>query len=186
MISVAEPVFDQSAADSGLYWLNGGGLRAGFLASGVIAFETTVTLTQSWSDGGGLWFWLDAAPADPSTFADALADYLELLPPATGPRALWISGAAGGIGQWRSDAIDMIRVGQTTTVETGTIFETGSIRVMIGSGNTVTVGEYADDFRGWGFSLSGDPGLTFFTGDGGSAQRGGGRVSATEPVKSAA
>ena len=166
MISVAEPVFDQSAPNSGLYWLNGGGLRAGFLASGVIAFETTVTLTQSWSDGGGLWFWLDAAPADPSTFADALADYLKLLPPATGPRALWISGAAGGIGQWRSDAIDMIRVGQTTTVETGTIFDTGSIRVMIGSGNTVTVGEYADDFRGWGFSLSGDPGLTFFTGDG--------------------
>ena len=60
----------------------------------------------------------------------------------------------------------MIRAGQTTTVETGTIFETGSIRVMIGAGNTVTVGEYADDFRGWGFSLSGDPGLIFVTGDG--------------------
>ena len=88
------------------------------------------------------------------------------LPPATGPRALWISGVAAGIGQWRSDAVEMIRVGQTTTVDTGTIFETGSIRVMIGAGNTVTVGEYADDFRGWGFSLSGDPGLTFFTGDG--------------------
>src|SRR6202035_5343602 len=141
-------------------------LRAGFLASGAIAFGTTVTLTQSWTDGGGLWFWLDAAPADPSTFAAALAVYLEFLPPATGPRALWISGAAADIAHWRSDAVEMIRVGQTTTVDTGTLFETGSIRVMIGAGNTVTVGEYADDFRGWGFSLSGDPGLIFFTGDG--------------------
>jgi len=166
MTSVAEPVFDQSSAGSDLYWLNGGGLRAGFLASGAIAFGTTVTLTQSWSDGRGLWFWLDAAPADPSTFAATLAAYLALLPPATGPRALWISGAAADIGQWRSDAVDMVRAGQTTTIETGTIFETGSIRVMIGAGNTVTVGEYADDFRGWGFSLSGDPGLIFVTGDG--------------------
>jgi hypothetical protein len=166
MTSVVEPVFDQSAPDSDLYWLNGGGLRAGFRASGAVAFGTTVTLTQSWTDGGGLWFWLDAAPADPSTFAAALAFYLEFLPPATGPRALWISGAAAGIGQWRSDAVEMKRVGQTTTVDTGTIFETGSLRVMIGSGNTVTVGEYADNFHGWGFSLSGDPGLTFFTADG--------------------
>jgi hypothetical protein len=166
MTSVAEPFFDQSSAGSDLYWLNGGGLRAGFLASGAIAFGTTVTLTQSWSDGRGLWFWLDAAPADPSTFAATLAAYLALLPPAIGPRALWISGAAADIGQWRSDAVDMVRAGQTTTIETGTIFETGSVRVMIGAGNTVTVGEYADDFRGWGFSLSGDPGLIFVTGDG--------------------
>jgi hypothetical protein len=166
MTSIVEPVFDQSSAGSNLYWLNGGGLRAGFRASGAIAFEATVTLTQSWADGGGLWFWLDTAPADPSTFAAALAAYLEFLPPATGPRALWISGVATGIAQWRSDAVDMIRVGQITTVDTGTIFETGSIRVMIGSGNTVTVGEYTDDFRGWGFSLSGDPGLVFVTGDG--------------------
>jgi hypothetical protein len=166
MTSVAEPVFDQSSAGSDLYWLNGGDLRAGFLASGAIAFGTTVTLTQSWTDGGGLWFWLDAAPADPSTFAAMLAAYLEFLPPATGPRALWISGAAADIALWRSDAVDMIRAGETTTVETGTIFETGSIRVMIGAGNTVTVGEYADEFRGWGFSLSGDPGLIFVTGDG--------------------
>jgi hypothetical protein len=166
MTSVVEPVFDQSCPGSDLYWLNGGGLRAGFRASGAMAFGTTVTLTQSWTDGGGLWFWLDTAPANPSTFAAALAVYLEFLPPATGPRALWISGAAADIAHWRSDAVEMIRVGQTTTVDTGTIFETGSIRVMIGAGNTVTVGEHADDFRGWGFSLSGDPGLIFFTGDG--------------------
>jgi len=166
MTGVAEPVFDQSGPGSDFYWLNGGGLRAGFLASGDMAFETTVTLTQSWTDAGGLWFWLDAAPADPSIFPAALAVYLTLLPPATGPRTMWISGAAGEIGEWRSDFVDMIRVGRTTTVETGTTFETGSIRVAVGAGNTVTVVEYDDDFRGWGFSLSGEPGLIFFTGDG--------------------
>ena len=166
MSSIEEPVFDQSGAGSALYWLNGGGLRAGFLASGGAVFDAAVKLTQSWADGRGLWFWLDAAPADPNTFAAELAAYLALLPPATGPRTLWISGAAGDIAQWRSNAIDMVRVGENTTVDTGTIFETGSIRVSIGAGNAVTVGEYTDDFSGWGFKLSGEPGLVFVTGDG--------------------
>src|SRR5262249_35560575 len=122
-----EPVFDEAEAGSNLYWLNGSGFRAGFLASRSVAFGSAVTLTRSWTDDRGVWFWLDTAPSDPLTFAAALEAYLALLPPAKGPRVLWISGVAGNIAQWRSNALSMVRTGQTTTVSTGTILETGNI-----------------------------------------------------------
>ncbi len=166
MTGLTEPVFDQAAAGSSLYWLSGGGRRAGFYASGNPAFPNSIGLSRSWTDAGGLWFWLDAAPADDAVFAAALTAYLALLPPARGPRTMWLSGAAGDIAGWRSSLVAMTRTGSVTTVATGTIFETGGIRVMVGAGNTVTVGEYANDFRGWGFVLRGNPGLVFATGEG--------------------
>lgn len=166
MTGLPEPVFDQSTPGSALYWLSDGPQRAGFLASPGAGFAASVTLTQSWTDSKGLWFWLDAAPADPAAFASALSAYLLLLPPARGPRALWIAGAAGNIAGWRSSQIDMARNGATTTVATGTIFDAGGNRVMIGAGNAVSVGEYANGFQGWSFILTGNPGLVFVTGDG--------------------
>lgn len=162
----AEPVFDQSGAAPGLYWLSGGDRRAGFRPSSVVAFDPSVTLTQSWTDPTGLWFWLDAAPEDDAAFAAALTAYLALLPPARGPVCLWISGAAGEIGAWRSDRLGMARQGAATTVVNGAAFAAGGVRAMVAAGNTVTVGAYEGAFAGWGFQLSGDPGLVFSTPDG--------------------
>lgn len=166
MTGLTEPVFDQAAAGSDIYWLGGGDRRAGFRASGSPALPSSISLSQSWTDAGGLWFWLDAAPADDAVFAAALTAYLTLLPPARGPRTMWLSGATGDIAGWRSNLVAMTRAGSVTTVATGTIFETGGIRVMIGAGNAVTVGEYANGFQGWGFTLTGSPGLVFATGEG--------------------
>ncbi|SEH40128.1 hemagglutinin protein [Magnetospirillum fulvum] len=161
-----EPSFQQSDPGSALYWLSGGDGRAGFLASGEVAFGTSITLTQSWEDGRGLWFWLDAAPDDPAVFAASLAAYLGLLPPVRGPRVLWIGGANRGPALWRGRGLGMIRRGQTNSVATGTVIETGSIRVIVAAGNTVTVGAFDGGFGGWGFRLSGTPGLVFVTGNG--------------------
>jgi hypothetical protein len=166
MAQQAEPVFEQSGSAFNLYWLSGGNRTAGFRPSNAVSFGATATLTQSWTDGMGLWFWLDAAPADDATFAAALTAYMTLLPPARGPRAIWISGADTAIGGWRSNTLSMARSSETTRVVSGTIFATGSIRTSLSAGNTVTVGEYAHAFDGWGFALQGTPGLVFATPDG--------------------
>lgn len=176
---LAEPVFTQSASVAGLYWLADadapGGLnrRAGFQASGTPAFGASVSLTQSWTDARGLWFWLDAPPADDTAFAATLADYLALLAPAQGPRALWISGAAQDIAQWRGSLLGMRRTGSTTTpttqttqVATGGSFDANGIQVRIGLGSTVTMGAFTGSQQGWGFLLAGSPGLLFVTGQG--------------------
>jgi len=166
MTGQAEPVFDRSGSVSNLYWLSGGDRRAGFRASGDLTFGGTTTLSQSWTDPLGLWFWLDAAPPDDTVFAATLTAYLTLLPLPRGPRALWISGSGGEIGTWRSNLLAMARSGATTKVVTGATFTAGGIRTILSSGSTVTVGEYDDSFEGWGFRLSGDPGLVFATPDG--------------------
>lgn len=175
MGSLAEPVFMQSASVAGLYWLGDaqgpGGLnrRAGFLSSGTPAFGASVTLTQSWADTLGLWFWLDAAPADDAVFAATLAAYLALLAPPRGPRMLWVADAASGIAQWRGSLLGMRRTGtapQITQVATGGSFDANGIRVLLGAGNAVTVGAFTGSRQGWGFSLAGTPGLVFVTGQG--------------------
>ncbi|SDU50310.1 hemagglutinin protein [Pseudomonas yamanorum] len=166
MSGLVEPLFTQSNTAADLYWLNDGSRRAGFRPSGSVAFGASVSLTQSWSDATGLWFWLDTAPGADSDFDAALSRYLLLLPPVTGPRALWVAGAGGDIACWRSNLIGMTRTAGITHVSGGCIFETGGIRVLVGVGNQVSVGEYANDWNGWGFSLSGTPGLVFVTGDG--------------------
>jgi len=167
MTGQLEPVFDQSSAAREIYWLRDGSRRAGFRASGAVSFGASVTLTQSWTDNMGLWFWLDAAPSDDAKFAAELAAYLNLLPPSRGPRAIWLSGVAGdGVSDWRSNVIAMERVDGHTVVVSGDTFEVNGVRVMISAQNTVTLGEYEGDFQGWGFSLEGDPGLVFSTGSG--------------------
>ena len=98
----AEPAFSRAAAGSPLYWLTDGGNRAGFLASDAAGFGDSITLSTSWTDARGLWFWLDQAPADPAGFAGPLQAFLTLLPPARGPRFLWIAGVALGVYGWIS------------------------------------------------------------------------------------
>ncbi|MEN2991417.1 hemagglutinin protein [Tistrella sp. BH-R2-4] len=164
MTTPAEPVFDQAAAGSEIYWLNGGDRRAGFRASATTSFGASITLTESWTDGMGLWFWLDADPGDDAAFATALDTYLGLLPPARGPRTIWIGGAAQGFEDWRSSQLSMVRSGDTTAVVTGTIIELGGIRLVLGAGSTVTVN--ADAEQGWILKLAGNPALSFVTGEG--------------------
>lgn len=167
MTGQAEPVFDQSGAAPDLYWLSGGDGRTGFRPSGDTPFGASVTLTESWTDPLGVWFWLDAAPEDDAAFAADLTAFLVLLPPPRGPRAIWIAGASQPMGAWRSNVIGMARTDGATAVITGATFTVGGVRTLISPGSTVTVGEYDDpDFDGWGFRLSGDPGLVFATPDG--------------------
>lgn len=166
MTEQPEPVFDRSGSAPGIYWLNDGERRSGFRPSGDVAFGATATLSQSWTDPMGLWFWIDAAPADDAAFASALTAYLALLPAPSGPRAIWIGGSDQPIGAWRNDLVAMARAGATTTMVAGATFTSGGIRTMLTAGSAVSVGVYEDSFDGWGFRLDGDPCLVFATPDG--------------------
>lgn len=166
MTGTPEPGFAQSGSAPAIYWLENGDRHAGFQPSGAVAFGNSVTLTQSWTDMRGLWFWLDAAPADDIAFAAALAAYLSLLPTPRGPRALWIAGtAAADVSAWRGTAMDMDRRGDETLIAAGAAFVAGGVRTQIAAGGRVTIGEYDEGFSGWGFQVQGDPCLVFATPD---------------------
>ncbi|WP_372088377.1 hemagglutinin protein (plasmid) [Tistrella mobilis] len=160
----AEPAFNRAAAGSPLYWLADGGNRAGFLASDAAAFGDTITLSTSWTDAGGLWFWLDQAPADPAGFAGPLQAFLTLLPPARGPRFLWIAGLALGVNGWTGSAVNMTRSGDVTTVTGGQTFDAAGIVVVAPAGGQVMV-EQASGDQSWLFRVHDGAALTLLAGD---------------------
>ncbi|KYO52575.1 hemagglutinin protein (plasmid) [Tistrella mobilis] len=160
----AEPAFSRAAAGSPLYWLTDGGNRAGFLASDAAGFGDTITLSTSWTDARGLWFWLDQAPADPAGFAGPLQAFITLLPPARGPRFLWIAGVALGVYGWTGSAVDMARSGDVTTVTGGQTFDAGGIVVVAPAGGRVMV-EQASGDQSWLFRVHDGTALTLLAGD---------------------
>ncbi|WP_372094386.1 hemagglutinin protein [Tistrella mobilis] len=160
----AEPAFSRAAAGSPLYWLTDGGNRAGFLASDAAGFGDSITLSTSWTDARGLWFWLDQAPADPAGFAGPLQAFLTLLPPARGPRFLWIAGVALGVYGWTGSAVDMARSGDVTSVTGGQTFDAGGIVVVAPAGGRVMV-EQASGDQSWLFRVHDGSALTLLAGD---------------------
>jgi len=160
----AEPAFSRAAAGSPLYWLTDGGNRAGFLASDAAGFGDSITLSTSWTDARGLWFWLDQAPADPAGFAGPLQAFLTLLPPARGPRFLWIAGVALGVYGWTGSAVDMARSGDVTSVTGGQTFDAGGIIVVAPAGGRVMV-EQASGDQSWLFRVHDGTALTLLAGD---------------------
>ncbi|MEN3161295.1 hemagglutinin protein [Tistrella mobilis] len=160
----AEPAFNRAAQGSPLYWLTDGGNRAGFLASDAAGFGDTITLSTSWTDARGLWFWLDQAPADPAGFADPLQAFLTLLPPARGPRFLWLAGVAQGVNGWTGSAVDMARSGDVTTVTGGQTFNAGGIVVLASAGGQVMVEQTSSD-QSWLFRVHDGGAFTLLAGD---------------------
>lgn len=161
---MSEPVFERAGAGLDLYWLTDGTRRAGFRASATAALGDQATLSETWTDAGGSWIWLDEAPSgDDAAFAAALESYLALLAAPQGPRLLWIAGAAGDMYRWRVASLDTARATTATTVAGGGRFDLGGNRIAMAGGAAV---DLADAAAGWGFSVSGTPALTLFAADG--------------------
>ncbi len=163
MSDQTEPIFQRAAADLDLYWLQGGERRVGFRASAGANLGDTPSLSQGWTDAGGLWFWLDSAPADDAAFAADLTLWLQRQPTLSGPRLLWLAGVAGNAYDWRASNIGLARSGTTTSVSNGYSFNASGVVVMVARGAQVSPGQAAADGP-WQFSFQGG-GLTLFADD---------------------
>ncbi|MBB4284583.1 hemagglutinin protein [Roseospira goensis] len=127
-------------AESGLpdYW-------AGYAASTDDALGDQATLAETWADVGGLYLFLDSAPADPDGFLAALRALLPRLSPRGWLRLLWLANPNAPAQAWTTQGIDALPAtpgepaGPWRSVRDAR-FQLGSYAVAVGGGAVLTAG----------------------------------------------
>ena len=149
---------------TGLYWQKAT-VSAGYRPSYSGRYKEKISLSDSFKDPGGVWFWTGRDPTVGGTFVADLTAWLARQP-AADKRAVWIADPNKNILQWQAQRVDMACKDGLTTIIAGTIFDLGGIQIQVSGDSTVTVADQTDLF-GWGLMFKGEPGLTLFTEDGG-------------------
>lgn len=112
---MAAPVYHRAAArlyslssapDSGMagYW-------AGYAASAGADFGDQASLSQVWSDQGGVYLFLKETPSDLDAFAAALIALLPQLSPQGWLRLLWIDNPNAAAFNWQTRVLDALPMG---------------------------------------------------------------------------
>ncbi|HEY1618108.1 MAG TPA: hypothetical protein VGG25_10845 [Streptosporangiaceae bacterium] len=137
------PLYGSSATgDAGLpgYW-------AGYRPGSRAGFAGTATLAQTWTDIGGTYLFLAAAPADFAMFSAALTDWLPEFSPAARPRFVWLENPGDPAAYWRATGwlARGVAGGGTVTWTTFGVsaLALGDYRLVVAAGATLTLNESA-------------------------------------------
>ncbi|HZN15995.1 MAG TPA: hypothetical protein VFB78_17135 [Acidimicrobiales bacterium] len=148
-MSQPEPTFARQGT-SPAYWLDADLGVAGFVATDPETLGPTPTLSATWGDGDGTYFFLAEAASDPSTFPAALEAYLATRRP-DGPRFLWVFNPNQPPAGWTTAEVFLTAEGDSVwRVAQSADFGFTDYTLVIHSGPTVAPAEGA---RGWGFEL---------------------------------
>ncbi len=140
---MATPVLDQVSGR--LYALSTSGASgvpnywAGYLCSTSASFGTQASLQQAWADAGGVFLFLNAAPAA-AAFAAALIGLLPQLSPRGWVRWLWIANPNDPAAYWQAQLLDALPAnapGGAWKVVRDAYFNVGSYAVSISGGTAL-------------------------------------------------
>src|SRR5262245_41941680 len=99
-MTVAEPQFARVSGTE-LYWLQSSGNTIGFQASSGASLGDSPTLSETWTDSGGIYFFLGEAPAaTDAEFEISLLAYLQMIGWPSGPKFLWLQNPNVGVMAW--------------------------------------------------------------------------------------
>lgn len=147
----AEPQFSRLTGTS-LYWMDGAGQTIGFQPSPAgSGLGDTPTLTQTWTDPGGLYFFLGSAPTASATFAAALLPYLQQQGWPNGPRFLWLDNPSATSTQWSGQTLSLNGGTGNWHVSNRADFKFKDYILSVLGGGTVALATAA---QGWGFAFS--------------------------------
>ncbi len=161
-MSASEPQFTRLTGTD-LFWLDDSGKTIGFESSPGASIGDTPTLSQTWANAGGIYFFLGVAPADDDAFAAALLPYLTMQGWPHGPRYLWLQNPNDSSYAWVGQTLSLARSGSDWKVSRRADFRFDSYVLTIPSGGIVTLGTAAQNW-GWAFASSGTlfaPGGTY-------------------------
>jgi hypothetical protein len=180
-MSTPEPVFSRDAATA-LYWLDQSTAPVGFLSSQPDDLGQNPTLSQTWSDSGGVYLFLGGA-AKPPDFLTSLNTYLALLP-LPWPRYLWIYNPDQPALSWSVQSLYLTQDSPNVwRIDQRVDFPLADYTLIVRDGSTVAPGE--DAAAGWGFQLGDSesaPAISLFAPDGTLAARTGSAILSMAPV----
>jgi hypothetical protein len=162
---MSEPQFTRVGTTQ-LYWLDPNARTAGLLVSPSASFGSQVSLTQSWSDTGGVYVFLGAPPSNDAQFASDLRQYLVMNGWPNGPRYVWIADPTIPMMSWRGQTLNVSAQGGSFVVSRRVDFALMNFTLSIVPGSVVTLAGSAT--AAWGFSFAQNVAPIVLTAPGGS------------------
>ncbi|MFL6244798.1 MAG: hypothetical protein ACJ74H_02145 [Thermoanaerobaculia bacterium] len=158
-MSVAEPQFTRVSGTE-LYWLQSSGNTIGFQASTDASLGDSPTLSETWDDSGGIYFFLSEAPAaSDADFEISLLSYLRMI--GSGPKFLWLQNPNAAVMSWLCQTLNAQQSESAWTVSRRADFRFINYTLAVTSGSTITL---ATEAQNWGFAFANStiPVATFF------------------------
>ncbi len=141
-INDPDPLFLR-AGNSDLYWSADQGRVLGFLASPGHSGQSSLPLSESWADAGGVYFFLGAiypAGADDAAFASALRNLLSWSGwPALGQKFVWLDQAAPQPFGMSANTLDVITTDGAMALRRGGTFDFNGYLLGCSSGMRIAL-----------------------------------------------
>jgi hypothetical protein len=145
-----EPQFSRVGL-SNFFWLAGAPQTIGFQRTAASAgLGNSPTLSQTWTDTEGLYFYLGGVPANPTTFAGALPGYLQQMGWPRGPRFLWLQNPSDPATQWVGQTLALVQNAGAWQVRTRVDFRFKDYVLSVLSGSMIAL---ANAQQNWGFAF---------------------------------
>lgn len=144
-----EPQF-QRVTGTDLFWLVGSNRTIGFQSSPKAPIGDSPLLSVTWTDAGGIYLFLKAAPTSDSAFEAALLSYLPGQGWPNGPKFLWLQNPDDSYYSWSGQTLNLNQKAGAWSVSRRADFPFSTYGLTFPSGIVVTEGGSP-----YGFSFSG-------------------------------